>query len=139
MHSMNSTIQKLAAVFGVIFILVAIVGFIVPGGMAMQPTDPATAAKALGIFPVNLLHNVVHLLFGVWGLAASRSWGGSKQFFTVSGVIYVVLTIVGFLSPRGFGLVPLGGSDIWLHCLLGIVMLVIGYTAKPVATTATAK
>jgi hypothetical protein len=137
MHSMNSTIQKLAAVFGVVFVLVAIVGFIAPGGMAMQPTDPATAAKALGIFPVNLLHNIVHLLFGAWGLAASRSWGGSKQFFTVAGVIYIVLTIVGFLSPSGFGLVPLGGSDIWLHALLGIVMLAIGYTAKP-AGTATA-
>ncbi len=134
---MNSTIQKLAAVFGVVFVLVAIVGFIAPGGMAMQPTDPATAAKALGIFPVNLLHNIVHLLFGAWGLAASRSWGGSKQFFTVAGVIYIVLTIVGFLSPSGFGLVPLGGSDIWLHALLGIVMLAIGYTAKP-AGTATA-
>jgi Domain of unknown function (DUF4383) len=138
MHSMNTTIQKLAAVFGVVFILVAIVGFIAPGGMAMQPTDPALAAKALGIFPVNLLHNVVHLIFGVWGLAASRSWEGSKQFFTIAGVIYAVLTIVGFLSPSGFNLVPLGGSDIWLHCLLAIVMLAIGYTAKPVAGTTTA-
>ena len=134
---MNTTSQKLAAVFGVVFILVAIVGFIAPGGMAMQPTDPATAAKALGIFPVNLLHNVVHLLFGVWGLAASRSWGGSKQFFTIAGVIYAVLTIVGFLSPSGFNLVPLGGSDIWLHCLLAIAMLAIGYTAKPVVAGAT--
>ncbi|HCU10766.1 MAG TPA: DUF4383 domain-containing protein [Gemmatimonadetes bacterium] len=138
MHSMNSTIQKLAAVFGVVFILVALVGFLAKGGMAMQPTDPALAAKALGIFPVNLLHNIVHLLFGAWGLAASRSWGGSKQFFTVAGVIYIVLTIVGFLSPSGFGLVPLGGSDIWLHCLLGVVMVAIGYTAKPVATPAAA-
>ena len=135
---MNTTSQKLAAVFGVVFILVAIVGFIAPGGMAMQPTDPATAAKALGIFPVNLLHNVVHLLFGVWGLAASRNWGGSKQFFTIAGIIYAVLTIVGFLSPSGFNLVPLGGPDIWLHCLLAIVMLAIGYTAKPVAGATTA-
>jgi len=138
MHSMNSTIQKLAAVFGVVFILVALVGFLAKGGMAMQPTDPALAAKALGIFPVNLLHNIVHLLFGAWGLAASRSWGGSKQFFTVAGVIYIVLTIVGFLSPSGFGLVPLGGSDIWLHCLLAIALLAIGLTARPVAATTTA-
>jgi hypothetical protein len=133
MRSMNTTVQKLAAVFGVVFILVAIVGFIAPGGMAMQPTDPATAAKALGIFPVNLLHNIVHLLFGVWGLAASRSWSGSRQFFIVAGFIYLVLTILGFVSPTGFGLVPLGGSDIWLHCLLAIAMLGIGYSARPVA------
>lgn len=130
---MNTTVQKLAAVFGVVFILVAIIGFIAPGGMAMQPADPATAAKALGIFPVNLLHNIVHLLFGIWGLAASRSWSGSKSFFTIAGVIYILLAIVGYFSPDGFGLVPLAGADIGLHCVLGIVMLLIGVTAKPVA------
>lgn len=134
---MNTTIQKLAAVFGVVFIIIAIVGFIAPGGMAMQPTDPATAAKVLGMFPVNLLHNVVHLLFGIWGLAASRSWGGSKQFFVWVGLIYLVLTIAGFLSPTGFGFVPIGGADIGLHCVLAIVMLAIGLTAKPVASAAT--
>jgi NAD(P)-dependent dehydrogenase (short-subunit alcohol dehydrogenase family) len=138
MRSMNSTIQKLAAAFGVVFILVAIAGLIAPGGMAMQPTDPATAAKALGIFPVNLLHNVVHLAFGIWALAASRSWGGSKQFFVVGGYIYIVLTVLGFVSPAGFGLVPLGGADIGLHCLLGVVMLAIGYLLKPAAATTTA-
>jgi|SRR5215208_244774 len=134
---MNTTVQKLAAVFGVVFILVAIVGFLVPGGMAMQPADPMTAPKALGIFPVNLLHNIVHLLFGIWGLAASRSWDGSKQFFIVVGIIYAILTVVGFLSPTGFGFVPMGGADIGLHCVLAIVMLAIGFTAKPVASAAT--
>ena len=133
---MNTTIQKLAAVFGVVFILIAIVGFLAPGGMAMQPTDPVTAAKVLGYFPVNLLHNIVHLLFGIWGLAASRSWGGSKTFFVWAGVIYLVLTIAGFLWPSGFGLVPLGGADIGLHCVLAIVMLAIGLTARPVASAA---
>jgi hypothetical protein len=131
MHSMNTTIQKLAAVFGVVFILVGIGGLFAQGGMAMQPTDSALAAKAFGIFPVNLLHNLVHLAFGVWGLAASRSWGGSKQFFIVAGFVYVVLTILGFVAPSGFGLVPLAGPDIWLHCVLAIAMLAIGYTAKP--------
>ncbi len=131
---MNTTVQKLAAVFGVVFIIIAIVGFIAPGGMAMQPTDPATAAKVFGMFPVNLAHNIVHLLFGIWGLAASRSWAGSKQFFIVVGVLYALLTIVGFLSPTGYGFVPLGASDIGLHCVLAIVMLAIGFTAKPVAS-----
>src|SRR2546423_12025023 len=133
---MTTTIQKLAAVFGVVFILVGIVGFVTPGGMYMQPSDPAMAPKALGMFPVNLLHNIVHLLFGIWGLAASRSWGGSKSFFIWAGVIYLVLTIAGFLWPSGFGLVPLGGADIGLHCVLAIVMLAIGLTARPVAPAA---
>jgi hypothetical protein len=134
-HSMNTTIQKLAAVFGVVFILVAIIGFIAPGGMAMQPTDPATAAKVFGLLPVNLLHNIVHLLFGIWGLVASRSWSGSKSYFTIVGAIYLVLTVLGFLSPTGFGLVPLGGNNISRHAVLAIAMLGIGLTAKPAAST----
>ena len=131
---MTTTLQKLAGVFGVIFILVAVLGFISPGGLVMA-MDPTTG-MVLGVFPVNLLHNIVHLLFGVWGLVASRSWGGSKTFFTVGGIIYAVLTCVGFLSPTGFGLVPLGGADIWLHAVLAIAMLGIGLTAKaaPAAT-----
>jgi hypothetical protein len=130
---MSTTLQKLAGVFGVIFIVVALLGFITPGGMAMS-MSPDTGLL-LGTFQVNLLHNIVHLLFGAWGLAASRSWGGSKSYFTIAGAIYAVLTCVGFLSPSGFGLVPLGGNDIWLHAVLAIAMLGIGLTAKPVAAT----
>jgi hypothetical protein len=128
MNRMSTTLQKLAGVFGVIFILVAVLGFIVPGGLVMA-MDPKTG-MVLGVFPVNLLHNIVHLLFGIWGLVASRTWAGSKQFFTVGGIIYVVLTVLGFLSPTGFGLVPLGGADIGLHAVLAVAMLAIGYTAK---------
>ncbi len=127
---MNTTTQKLAAVFGVVFILIAIMGFIAPGGMQMQPADPATSAQALGTFPVNLAHNIVHLLFGLWGLAASRSWSGSSSFFRTGGIIYAVLAIFGFFFPDGLGLVPLGGNDIWLHAVLAVAMLAIGFTAK---------
>lgn len=129
---MTTTLQKLAGVFGVIFILGGVLGFITPGGMEMS-MEPATSLL-LGIFPVNLLHNIVHLLFGIWGLVAARTWTGSKSYFTGAGVIYAVLTVVGFISPTGFGLVPLGGNDIWLHVVLAVVMLAIGYTAKPVVT-----
>jgi hypothetical protein len=131
---MTTTLQKIAGVFGIIFILVAVLGFISPGGLVMA-MDPTTG-MVLGVFPVNLLHNIVHLLFGIWGLIASRTWAGSRQFFTVGGIIYAVITVVGFLSPTGFGIIPLGGADIGLHAVLAIAMLGIGYTAKaaPAAT-----
>ena len=132
---MSTTLQKLAGVFGVIFILFAVLGFLTVGGMSMA-MDDANRGMLLGLFPVNLLHNIVHLLFGAWGLAAARSWSGSKSYFTIAGAIYAVLTVVGFLSPSGFGLVPLGGNDIWLHAVLAIAMLGIGLTAKPAVTTA---
>lgn len=133
---MTTTIQKLATVFGIILTLLALVGAFAAGAMYMQPVDPAMAAKALGIFPVNILHNAVHLFSGIWGFTAARSWGAARSFFVWGGVLYAALTVLAFVSPSGFGMVPLAGPDIGLHCLMAIVMLGIGLTAKP-ATSAT--
>lgn len=124
-----STVQRVAQIFGIVFILAAIAGFVAPGGMAMD-ANPETAGKALGIFPVNLLHNIVHLAFGIWGLAASRSFSGAKSYATIGGAIYLVLAVLGFVSATGFGLVPLGGNDIWLHIVLAAALLFFGMTAK---------
>ena len=123
------SIQRVAQVFGVVFILAAVAGFVAPGGMGME-SSPDTAAKALGMFPVNLLHNIVHLLFGVWGLIASKSFGSAKSYATIGGAVYLLLAVLGFVAPDGFGLVPLGGSDIWLHIVLGLALLFFGATAK---------
>ena len=123
-----TTIQRAAQIFGVVFILVAILGFVSSG--ASMEADPATAPKVMGLFPVNLLHNVVHLLFGVWGLVASRSVGGAVTYGKIGGVVYLLLGIVGFLSPSGFGFVPLGGHDRWLHIALGLALAGLGFTYK---------
>lgn len=128
-------VTRVAMVFGVVFLLVGILGLVTPGGMQMG-ADPAPALL-LGLFPVNLLHNVVHLAFGAWGLAAARSFAGAKNYAQIGGVIYLVLAVLGFVAPTTFGLIPIGGNDIWLHALLGIVLAGVGFTAKP-ATTASA-
>ena len=128
-------IKRVALVFGIVFLVVGIVGFITPGGTSMA-ADPAPG-HILGLFPVNLLHNVVHVLFGVWGLVASRSFAGAKSYATIAGAIYAVLTIVGFVAPSGFGLVPLGGHDRWLHAVLAVALLAAGLTAKDEPRTAT--
>jgi hypothetical protein len=121
-------------VFGVVFLLIAIVGFISPGGMSMA-MDPQ--GMLLGMFPINLLHNIVHLLFGVWGLAAARSWSGAKSYAQIGGVIYLLLAVCGYFMPNGFNMVPLGGNDIWLHALLGIALAGAGFTAKAEAVSTT--
>jgi hypothetical protein len=123
-----TTVQRVAQIFGVVFLLVAIAGF-VASGTNMDP-NPATAPRALGLFPVNLLHNVVHLLFGVWGLLASRTFGQAKRYAQIAGVLYLLLTVLGFVAPDTFGLMPIGGSDILLHALLGIVLAAVGFTAR---------
>lgn len=124
-----TTVQRMAQIFGVVFILVAILGFVASG--TSMDADPETAAKVLGLFPVNLLHNIVHLLFGIWGLAASRSFEGSVSYGKIGGVIYLVLAVLGVVAPDGFGMVPLGGHDIWLHVVLGVALAAAGFTAKP--------
>jgi len=129
-------LRKVALIFGIVFVLVALLGMISPGGMQMG-ADPAPG-MILGMFGVNLLHNIVHLLVGVWGLVASRTWAGSKMFLSIGGIVYIVLAICGFFIPTTFGLIPIGGNDIYLHAVLGLVMAGLGFTAKPEATTAAA-
>jgi hypothetical protein len=127
-------LKRLAMVFGIVFLLVGVLGLITPGGISME-ADPAPGS-ILGMFGVNLLHNIVHIAFGVWGLVAMRTWAASKMYFQVAGVIYIVLAVLGFVVPTTFGLIPIGGNDIYLHAVLGLVMAGIGFTAKPEAAPA---
>jgi hypothetical protein len=115
-------------VFGIVFLLIGILGLVSTGGMSMA-ADPAPA-MILGLFPANLLHNIVHILFGVWGLWAARTFSGAKMYAQVGGVIYIVLAICGLVIPSTFGLLPNGGNDVWLHAVLGLVLAGVGFTAK---------
>ena len=119
-------VRKVAGIFGIGFLLVAVLGFFTPGGMSME-ADPARAGHVLGLFPVNLLHNIVHLIFGIWGLAASRSWSGARSYARITGPLYLLLAVLGYFVPNGFGVVPLGGHDVWLHALLAAVAAYFGF------------
>ena len=123
-----TTVQRVAQVFGYVFLLIGILGFIVTGTSMDANMD--TAPRLLGLFPVNALHNVVHLLFGAWGVAAARTFSAAKTYGTVGGAIYLVLAVLGFIAPTTFGLIPIGGHDIWLHAVLGIALLAAGVTAR---------
>lgn len=121
-------VRRVAMVFGVVFLLVGILGLVSPGGTSMA-ADPAPA-MLLGLFGMNLLHNVVHLLFGAWGVLASRTFAGAKSYTQIGGIIYLVLAICGYFIPTTLGFIPIGGNDIWLHALLGVVLAGVGFTAK---------
>jgi hypothetical protein len=125
----RSLAQTGALVFGIVFIVVGIMGFLLPGGASME-AELEPAPELLGLFPVNLLHNLVHLAFGVWGLAASRSPGGARSYGRIGAAIYVVLRVLGFVTPTLFGLVPIGGHDIWLHFLLAAGLAFIGFAGR---------
>ena len=125
------TVQRLAQVFGVVFILVGALGFF-SGSMTMEE------GLLLGLFPVNALHNVVHILFGIWGLVAAKSFGGAKGYMQIGGILYLVLAVLGFVTPNLLGLIPIGGNDRWLHLVLGAVMAGVGFTARDIGTPARA-
>ena len=129
-------VKRVAMVFGVVFIIIGVLGFTVPGGMAMG--DAANAPKLLGLFPVNLLHNLVHILFGVWGLAAARSFSGAVAYCKLGGMIYLALAVIGLVAPTTFGLIPLGGNGVFLHTALGVLLVWAGFMAKEETTTASA-
>lgn len=123
-----TTVQRVAQVFGWVFLAVGVLGFFA-SGMSMD-ADMATAPRLLGLFPVNVLHNLVHVTFGVWGILAARTIGGARSYAQIAGIIYIVLAVLGFFVPTMFGLIPIGGNDIWLHAVLGVVLAAVGFTAK---------
>src|SRR5688500_20280743 len=106
--------RTFALVWGILFLVIFASG-VVPG-MLQPPAagDPHIAmdtmyGRALGLFPVNLLHDVVHLAFGVWGILASRSLDAAKTYAKLTAVIYAMFVVMGLIPglDTTFGLVPL--------------------------------
>lgn len=114
-----------ARAFGTVFLLIGIAGFI--PGISTPHSHPDVTVDAflgleLGLFPVNLLHNLVHIAFGIWGLIAGGSYAATRIYFRLVAVIYVAFAIMGLIPAANlhttFGLIPLYGNDVWLHALI---------------------
>ncbi|WP_158894422.1 DUF4383 domain-containing protein [Amycolatopsis anabasis] len=123
--------QLVAAVVGVVFLLVGILGFI-PGVTTNYDTmtfaGHHSQAMLLGVFAVSILHNLVHLAFGVAGLAAATSVAGARGFLVGGGIIYLLLWIYGLVIDHdsSANFVPLNTADNWLHLLLAVGMIALG-------------
>jgi hypothetical protein len=129
-------IRTFALVFGIIYVLVGILGFI-PALLTHPAEAPELSVESghgylLGLFPVNILHNIVHILIGVWGVLSSRSVGGARLFAQGLAVIYGLLTILGLipLTNTTFGLIPIHGHDVWLHALSALIAAYFGFVAR---------
>lgn len=130
MRGDRTDLQRAAQLFGIIFVIVGVAGFI-PG--ITTDYDELTAfdhegAKVLGLFGVNILENIAHLLYGVAGLALSRTWDGSRLYFIGGGLIYLVLWLYGLVIDKDSSANFLGvnaASD-WLHFVIGVAMVGIG-------------
>ena len=130
-------LRRFALIFGIVFLAVGAAGFI-PGLTVPHSHPDVRVTSGLGLelslFPVNVLHDIVHLLFGVWGLLAARSVDGARLYARVVAVIYALLTVMGLIPALNlhttFGLVPLYGNDVWLHALLAIVAAYFGFVHR---------
>jgi hypothetical protein len=126
-----TNMQKAAAAVGAVFVLVGILGF-VPGITSdvdsMEFAGHESDAELLGIFEVSILHNLVHLLFGVAGLAMARRWDSARAYLIGGGLIYLVLWIYGLVVDKGSdaNFVPVNTADDWLHLVLGLGMVALG-------------
>lgn len=109
---MAKTIMYVA---GAVFIVLGLLGFV---------NDPI-----LGIFDVNALHNIVHLASGILALIfASQGESQARTFALVLGIVYALVTILGFMTGDGniLGLVATNGADNILHLVLAVVFLYVG-------------
>lgn len=116
--------QKLAKVFGVIFVIVAIIGFI---------PNPIVGDGA--IFHTNIVHNLVHLIVGIILFIMAKKEQQATLWLKIFGAVYIVVALLGFLSVHGgmgsiLGIIAVNGADNWLHVVLGLILLGAGFMGK---------
>jgi hypothetical protein len=129
--STRSLVRTAALAVAVVFLLVGVLGFI-PGITTdydtMSFAGHESDAKLLGLFQVSVLHNIVHLLFGLAGLALARTASGARSYLIGGGAVYLVLWLYGLVinHDSAANFVPVNSADNWLHLLLGIGMIALG-------------
>jgi hypothetical protein len=124
----RAPVQQAAVLFGLVFLVVGVLGF-VPGITtdygSLEFASHESGAELFGLFQVSILHNLVHLAYGLAGLMLAGTVAGASSYLLVGGAVYLVLWVyglsVGHDSDANF--VPLNSADDWLHFVLGIAMI----------------
>ena len=121
-------VRSVAAAFGIAFLAVGALGFV------LNPTE----GELLGIFAVNVTHNLVHAAFGILGIIAAYM-GRSRLYLQGVGVIYLLLCVLGFIpglylsDEMLLGLVHINLADNFLHLVLGGVAAYFGFAPQYVS------
>jgi uncharacterized membrane protein len=125
-----------ALIIGVVYLLVGIAGFI--PALGDDRTSPDLVVDShyrdlLGLFPINILHNIVHLLIGLAGIAAYRTYGSARAYSRGLAILYAILAVMGLIPvlETTFDLIPLFSHDIWLHAATALVAAYFGWVARP--------
>jgi hypothetical protein len=127
----RARVQDLARLAGVVFLVAGVAGF-VPGATTnlydgLEFAGPDGRSELLGVFAVSVLHNIVHGLFGLAGLALAATASGARTFLVGGGGLYLALFLLGIAG--GGDWLPANRADDWLHLGLGVGLVAAGLTA----------
>jgi uncharacterized protein DUF4383 len=130
----RTPVQSLAALVGVTFLVVGILGF-VPGITThygdLSFAGHGSGAKLIGLFQTSILHNLVHIAFGV-GILMAKTAEGARTYLIGGGVVYLIVWLIGLIG--GLEWLPVNTADNWLHFVLGLGMVGLGFvTARSMA------
>jgi hypothetical protein len=118
---------------GIAYTLIGVLGFIPPFLQpAAQVAQGPFLGNLLGIFTVNWFHSITHLLIGIAGLLAWRSYTASRTYALVVGIAYAGLAVLGLLSRSVGtlgGLLPLNFADDILHIATAALLLLAYFGA----------
>ena len=133
----GTPVQTTARLVGIVFLLVGIAGF-VPGLTTdlyegLEFAGDEGTSELFGVFAVSVLHNLVHGLFGIAGLALAATPNGARTYLLGGGGIYVALWLLGLVGAADW--IPANDADDWLHLLLGLGMIALGTAATRASTT----
>lgn len=133
MESPRQTLtQRVVLVVSIAFVAATALGFAATGlhaGEMHAAGAGGAPAMILGVFPTSVAHNLVHLIFGLWGIWASRAARRAVTYAFSSGAIYLALALVGMFVPNVFGLIPIGGLDIPLHAGIALVLIAAAFAS----------
>ena len=132
--------QYFALIVGITYVLVGLMGFV--SGFVQEPAVAPNLVGLgltrgygylLGLFPINLLHNIVHLTIGLLGIFASFSLGSARLYSGVLALFYGALAVMGLIpvTRTTFGLIPIFGNDVWLHAVTAAIATYFGFIATP--------
>jgi hypothetical protein len=122
--------QLFGLVFGAVYVLVGLLGFVGPLVTEGTGVDPDTL---LGIFGINPLHNVAHLLVGALLLIGSRRATTAKTVNLVVGVVYLLLAILGFAGGVIVDdLINNNAADSVLHLATAVLAIYFGTAGSEV-------
>lgn len=125
----------MAAVIGLVFLAVGILGF-VPGVTTdfdlLKFAGHDSDAMLLGLFQVSGLHNIVHLAFGVAGLGLATTAAGAIAYLIGGGVIYLAVFVYGLAvdAHSTMNFLPVNAADNWLHLVLAVAMIGLGLVLR---------